>query len=45
MCHEHVARTLVQLLQIADTPSRADGIFHDAPEAFDGMKMVSTPGW
>ena len=45
MCHEHVARTLVQLLQIADTPSRANGIFHNAPEAFDGIEMVSTTGW
>ena len=31
MCHEHVTRALVQPLQIADTPSRTDGIFHDAP--------------
>jgi hypothetical protein len=44
MCHEHVASALVQPLQLADTPSRTDGIFHGAPEAFDGIEMVATMG-
>ena len=35
MGHEHVACALIELMQIGKTPSGADRIFHDAPEAFD----------
>ncbi len=34
---EHVACALVKLMQIRKTPSGADRVFHDAPEAFDGI--------
>jgi hypothetical protein len=32
---EHVACALVELIQIRKTPSGANRVFHDAPEAFD----------
>jgi hypothetical protein len=35
MGHEHVSRALVELRQIRKTPSGADRVLHDAPEAFD----------
>jgi hypothetical protein len=44
MRHEHAARALVKLMQIGQTSSGTDPIFHHAPEAFDGMKVVSAPG-
>jgi hypothetical protein len=45
MPHEHAARTLIKLLQIGKTPSGTDPVFQHAPEAFDGIEVVSTPGW
>lgn len=44
MRHEHMARTRVQPWQTTDTPSRANGILHDAPEAFERLERVSTMG-
>ncbi len=45
MSHEYLARALVQLMQIGKTPSRANAVFHHAPEAFDGVEVVTTMGW
>jgi hypothetical protein len=36
MCHEHVARSLIELMQSRKTPSSADPVLHHAPEAFNG---------
>ena len=44
MRHEHMARTRVQPWQTTDTPSRANGILHDAPEAFERIERVATMG-
>jgi hypothetical protein len=35
MGHEYVSRALVELMQIRETPSGANRVLHDAPEAFD----------
>jgi hypothetical protein len=35
MCHEHPAGALVELVKIAKTSSRANGILHHPPKAFD----------
>ena len=35
MLHEHVARALIELMQIRKTSSGADRVLHDPPEAFD----------
>jgi hypothetical protein len=35
MRHEHVASTSVERREIAQTPSRANGVLHYPPEAFD----------
>jgi hypothetical protein len=35
LCHEHLASALVELVEIAQTPSRSDGVFHRPPKAFD----------
>ena len=45
MCHEHLTGTLVERREIAQTPSRANGVLHDPPEAFDRIEMVATMGW
>ena len=45
MSHEYLARALVQLMQIGKTPSRSNAVFHHAPEAFDGVEVVTTMGW
>ena len=44
MGHEHVSRALVELMQIRKTPSGADGVLHDAPEAFDRIAVMPTMG-
>jgi hypothetical protein len=44
MGHEHVACALIELMQIRKTPSGADRVFHDAPEAFDGIEVMTTMG-
>jgi hypothetical protein len=42
---EHAARALVKLMEIGKTSSSTDPVFHHAPEAFDGIQVVSAPGW
>ena len=44
MRDEHVAGTLVERREIAPTSSRANGVLHHPPEAFDGIEMVATMG-
>jgi hypothetical protein len=45
MRHEHAARAVVELMQIGKTSSGADPVLQHAPEAFDGIEVVSTAGW
>jgi hypothetical protein len=45
MRHEHAARALVKLLEIGQTSSGTDPVLQHAPEAFDGIQVVSAPGW
>jgi len=35
MHHEHLTCALIELMQITQTSSRSDGVFHGPPEAFD----------
>ena len=42
--HEHMARALIELMQIGKTPSGADRVLHHAPEAFDRVEVVPTMG-
>ena len=44
MGHEHVACALIELMQIRKTPSGADRVLHDAPEAFDRIEVMPTMG-
>jgi hypothetical protein len=44
MREEYLAGALVERREIAKTASRANGVLHHAPEAFDGMKVVATMG-
>jgi hypothetical protein len=44
MGHEHLSRALVELMQIRKTPSGADRVLHDAPEAFAGIEVMATMG-
>ena len=44
MGHEHLARAVVELMQIRKTPSSADRVLQHAPEAFDGIEVVPTMG-
>jgi len=44
MGHEHVSRALVELMQIRQTPTGADRVLHDAPEAFDRIEVMATMG-
>jgi hypothetical protein len=45
MVHEHVARALVELMEIGKTPSGADSVLHHAPKTFKGIEVVATTGW
>ena len=45
MRHEHLACALIELMQITQTPSRSDGVFHRPPEAFDRIEVVTTVRW
>ena len=45
MRHEHLARALVEPMQIGKTPSSADPVFHHAPKTFNGIEVVATMGW
>ena len=42
--HEHVACAPIELLEVVKTPSGADRILHQAPEAFDGIEVMATMG-
>src|SRR4029453_18241435 len=44
MRHKHLPCALVELLQIAQTPSGADGVLHHPPEAFDGVEVMAAVG-
>src|SRR2546425_2804089 len=44
MRHEHVAGTLVERREIAPTSSRANGVLHHPPEAFNRVEVVPTMG-
>jgi hypothetical protein len=44
MRHEHLTGSLVELREIRKTSSRADGVLHHPPEAFDGVEVVTTMG-
>src|SRR5215813_12980539 len=44
MRHKHLPCALVELLQIAKTPSGADGVLHHPPEAFDGVEVMAAVG-
>ena len=44
MGHEHLAGALVELMQSRKTPSGADRVLHDAPEAFNGIEVMPTMG-
>jgi hypothetical protein len=43
--HEHVARALIELMPIGKTPSGADPVLQHAPEAFNGIEVMSAPRW
>ena len=45
MRHEHLARALVELMQIGKAPPGANPVLHHPPEALDGVEMVTTMGW
>ena len=45
MSHQHLARTLVKLLETAKTSSCSNAVLPHAPEAFDRIAMVATMGW
>ena len=44
MCPQHPPGALVELQQIGQTASGADGVLHHPPEAFDGVEVVPTMG-
>src|SRR5437764_4787479 len=41
MRHEHLAGALVELSEMVKTSSRTNGVLHHAPEAFDGVAVMS----
>jgi len=45
MRHEHVAGTLVERREIAQTSSGANGVLHHPPEAFNRVEVVPAMGW
>ena len=44
MRHEHPTGALVELREITKTSTRADGVLHHAPEAFNGVEVMPTMG-
>ena len=44
MRHEYVAGAPVELMQIRQTASSADGVLHHPPEPFNGIEVVPTMG-
>jgi DNA-binding NtrC family response regulator/class 3 adenylate cyclase len=45
MRHKHLAGTLVERREIAQTSSRTNGVLHHPPEAFDRVEVMSAVGW
>jgi len=45
MSHQHLARTLIKLMETAKTSSRSNAVLHHAPEAFDRIEVMPTMGW
>ena len=45
MRHKHLAGTLGERREIAQTSSRANGVLHHPPEAFDRVEVMSAVGW
>ena len=45
MCPEYLAGALVERREIAKTSSRATGVLHHPPEAFDRIEMEAPRGW
>jgi hypothetical protein len=44
MCHEHLALSLIELMQSGKTPSSADPVLHHAPEAFNRVEVMAAAG-
>jgi len=44
MRHKHLACALLEQMEMGQTPSGADGILHDAPQAFTRGEVVPTMG-
>ena len=44
MGQEDLSGALIECREITKTSSRADGVLHHAPEAFDRIEMVATVG-
>ena len=44
MGHEPLSRALAELMQIRKTPSGADRVLQDAPEACDRIEVRATMG-
>jgi len=44
MGHEYLACALGKLLQIGKTPSCSNAVLPHAPEAFDGVEVMTTMG-
>jgi hypothetical protein len=42
LCHKHLSGALVELVEIAQTPPRANGLFHRPPKAFHGLEVMAT---
>jgi hypothetical protein len=40
MGYEHLARALIELMQIGKTPSGADPVLHHTPEAFNRIEVM-----
>jgi len=45
MVHEHAACALIELMEVGKTSSSSDLILHHAPEAFNGIEVMSTARW
>jgi hypothetical protein len=40
--HEDLPGSLVELMEIAQTSSRSNSVFHHPPKAFHGIEMMAT---
>ena len=41
MCPEHLSSALVEFMEVAQTPSRSNGVFHRPPKAFHGIEVMA----